>query len=379
MTTLKLMLRTRFGWSGHPEELSYFGKMRLRLATVTAFFILLSLIALVGLPGRGSHGFNSVNFSHALQRTLPFDFVVSLAVFAYFGLPAIGSLMLARRAASNVLTTTQGRCFEVLLAPSIYLFARVGPTLESADWYPLPIEWDTVVMPSNDTYEIEYLPTSGWVHRVRRFGASPRELVQPAPSEVNGGAHAVVDVEEDTQPTAEEQRELRRYARRVLQFWGESAASIAACGWSFIVLGVILGPGTLAFYFWVMTVDPPRHPYNTSDTFAILAFLAVLCIFGCGTSVFGVWTIVLWGRMRRAAQQGSQSVEGDIVSWIPRNQDRETIVKVRVDDGETKILRVRRSFNHRVRRVGRRVRIDYMPVSEYVTDVRYAEALVRAN
>jgi hypothetical protein len=36
-------------------------------------------------------------------------------------------------------------------------------------------------------------------------------------------------------------------------------------------------------------------------------------------------------------------------------------------------------LNHRVRRVGCRVRIDYMPVSEHVTTVRYAEAPVQAS
>ncbi|MGZ3672964.1 MAG: hypothetical protein ACXVCO_01525, partial [Ktedonobacterales bacterium] len=68
MTTLKLMLRTRFGWSGHPEELSYFGKMRLRLATVTAFLILLLSIALVVSPNRNTRDFNSAYISQTLQR-----------------------------------------------------------------------------------------------------------------------------------------------------------------------------------------------------------------------------------------------------------------------------------------------------------------------
>src|SRR5689334_8930201 len=139
MTTLRLRLRTWFGWSGHPEELSYFGRLRLRLASFTAFFILLFLIGSEVFVGVSRRDFNSAYISQTLQRTLLFDFAISLAVFAYLGVPAIGSKVLARRATSDVLTTTQGRCFEVLLAPPIYLFARIGPTLESADWYPLAI------------------------------------------------------------------------------------------------------------------------------------------------------------------------------------------------------------------------------------------------
>lgn len=220
MTTLRLRLRTWFGWSGHPEELRRLGGLRLRVASSTAFYILLAFIGIQLFPVVTSHGLNSVYLSHTLQRFLPFGLIMSIALWAFFGLPGIGYLILARRAASDALTVTQGRCFEVLLAPSIYLFAWIGPTLESADWYPLPIEWDTLVLPSKDTYEVEYLPTSGWVHRVRRFGASPHELVQPAPSEVNDGAQAAAtdEEEENAQSGVEEQRELRRYARRVLQF-----------------------------------------------------------------------------------------------------------------------------------------------------------------
>ena len=376
MTTLRLRLRTWFGWSGHPEELSRFGKLLLRITSFWAFSILLVWILIGLLPVVSKYGLNNVYISHTLQRILPVGFAMSLALFAYFGLPAIGRLMLARRAASDMLTTTQGRCFDVLLAPPFYLFARIGPTLETADWYPLPIEWDAVVAPSNDTYEVEYLPTSGWVHRVRRFGASPRELVQPPPSDVSSEARAADAEEEDKQPSAEEQRELRRYARRIWGFWGESAASVVASGWSFIVLGMLAGPGMVAFYLWLRAV---YHPTRPDDVLAMVVYFAFVCILGCGSSVLGVWSLRLWGRVRRAAQQGPLSVEGDVVSWISLRQGRETIVKVRADDGETKILRVRRSFNHQVRHVGSRVCIDYMPVSEYVTDVRYAEAPVRAN
>ncbi len=372
MTTLRFRLRTWLGWGGHPEELRTLGEMRLRHATFTAFFILLSLIALVGLPGRGSHGFNSVNFSLALQRTLPFDFVISLAVFAYLGAPAIGNLLLARRVASDVLRTTQGRCFEVRLAPSIYLFAQIGPTLENARWYPLPIEWDAVVMPSEDTYEVEYLPTAGWVHRVRRFGASSRELVQPAPSEVNNEEQATEEQKkQQKQPSAEEQRELRRYTRRVWQCWGEPAVSIAACGWTGVLSGIIFAPGMLVLAYWYVATYPELA--RKSDAVAGIVFLATFFAIGCGCIIWGVWSFRLWGRVRRAAEEGAQSVEGDVVSWLPYRQGRETIVKVRADDGTAKILRVRRLFTNRVRRVGGRVRIEYMPISEYVTTVSYAD------
>lgn len=110
-----------------------------------------------------------------------------------------------------------------------------------------------------------------------------------------------------------------------------------------------------------------------------LVFLATFFAIGCGCIVWGVWSFRLWQRVRRAAQQGTLSVEGDVVSWVPRNQDRETIVKVCADDGTTTILRVRLVFNHRVRRVGSRVRIDYLPVSEYVTDVQYAGVPARVG
>lgn len=235
MTTWKLIVRTWFGWSRHPEELSYFGRMRLRFGSSRAFYLLLILIGFQLFPVVKAYGLNSMYISHTLQRILPADFILPLVFWAYVGLPGIGYVTLARRAASDVLTTTQGRCFDVRLASSNYLFARIGPTLESARWHPLPIEWDLIVIQTDDTYEVEYLPTSGWVRRVRRFGASPRELVQRAPSEANSGAPAAVAAKEDTQPREDEQRELRRYAWRVWSCWGEPAVTIAACGWTGIL------------------------------------------------------------------------------------------------------------------------------------------------
>lgn len=133
----------------------------------------------------------------------------------------------------------------------------------------------------------------------------------------------------------------------------------------------------LLFAYWYTITFPELA--RQGDIVAAIVFLTTFFAIGCGCFIGGVWCLRHWGRVRRAAQQGALSVEGNVVSWMPRNQNRETIVKVRADDGETKILRVRHVFEHRVRRVGARVRIDYMPVSEYVTDVRYAEALAEVD
>lgn len=128
----------------------------------------------------------------------------------------------------------------------------------------------------------------------------------------------------------------------------------------------------LLIAYWYVATYPELA--RKSDVGAGIVFLATFFAIGCGCIVWGIWSFRLWRRVRRAARQETHSVEGDVVSWMPRNQDRETIVKVHADDGETKILRVWGSVNHRVRHVGNRVRIDYVPVSEYVTDVQYVEA-----
>lgn len=344
--------------------------MRLRLTPYLIGYLLLLFVGVQIFIAVRTHGLRAVYLFPVLQRALPVDLVAALAFFMYFGLRAISYRMVARRATLDELATAQGRCFNVVLAPPHCLFARIGPTLEAAIWYLLPIEWDALVAPSEDTFEVEYLPGTGWVQRVRRFGASPRELVQPAPSEVNDAVETA-DEGEGLQPSAEEQRELRRYTRRVWQCWGESAASIGACGWSGVLGGIIFAPGMLVFAYWTVVTSP--IPLRQSDAVAGIMLLATFFAIGCGCIIWGVWSFRLWGRVRRAAQEGAQAVEGEIVSWLPYRRGRETIVKVRADDGETKILRVRGSVNHRVRRVGDRVRIEYMPISEYVTTVSYAE------
>lgn len=94
---------------------------------------------------------------------------------------AISGIIQWRRAeagAPQAPVTVDGYCFDSVLVRSLPLFALIGMTHEQARWFSLPIEWDTVVEPGDDRFELTYTPATGFVERLRRIGAEPQELRQ---------------------------------------------------------------------------------------------------------------------------------------------------------------------------------------------------------
>jgi hypothetical protein len=95
---------------------------------------------------------------------------------------------------------------------------------------------------------MEVMPTTGWVHRLRLAGVSPKELTQPVPeitlldllpaARAPEGAAGVGEPDDEPQDqdgdevgtSAEERRVLRRFARRQPLDWRAGAGAVACVG-----------------------------------------------------------------------------------------------------------------------------------------------------
>jgi hypothetical protein len=90
---------------------------------------------------------------------------------------AISYRRLAQRGEAQSPAIISGQCYEAVHSKS-NIFARIGLSAESEQWYLLPLAWEAVVEPGENHYELTMNPATGFVERLRRLGDAPKELRQ---------------------------------------------------------------------------------------------------------------------------------------------------------------------------------------------------------
>jgi len=306
-----------------------------------------------------------IYFFYLFSSFTAFFFILVCCFLLY----AIRAHILARRVEAQGTEVVWGHCYEILLHLTSVVFVCIGPTKEQAKWYALPQSWEIAVHSPDALLELEIMSGNGFVKQLRRMDHDPLTLDREKP-ELDAAPDEPSDEQsEPPEPSSEEIRELRRYARKHGMFWGASPASVGAQVGTLILLAAFC----LGFTIWF---DIALHPYvkTQSDLFTLIDLSVFVIVIGLGSLIWGLWMLPRWRRMRHASRQPREIAEGVIVSWVKplsstSSSNEETLLKIRLDDGKERIFRIPHRFIERVRTVGARVRITYIPTIERVTYV----------
>jgi hypothetical protein len=295
------------------------------------------------------------------------------------------------------MATIYGRCLDVRIDPPRYFVARIGLNAQSARWYSLPLDWDGVVTPSEAQIELDVLPATGWVERLRHAGPPPRDLrqltldvlieasaVEPDAEDATAGtddASEEAAALEEVGATQDERRAMRQFARHTSLGSRISAPSWHVLGWISVILGmlVMLAPfgvvGYLALAFPQELSRSLKGPDTISVIVLLLAIFVSLGLILVATGIFCLWG---WRRYGRYDSEPAASVDGAVLAWMPYRdmwsptdwqQRTETLISLRLPDAQTHVYRIPIRYLHRVRQRGAHVRITYAPTTERVRAV----------
>jgi hypothetical protein len=304
-----------------------------------------------------------------------------LALTLYLLIPAMSYRRLAQRGEAQPPPIISGRCYEVVQGKSD-IFARIGDSVEPAQWYHLPLAWEADVETSASGYELTVNPATGFVERLRRLGAIPKEVRQFSAMEIEAGqAVASHESDEDEEEksgraTREQRRELKRALRSFGSALGLSPQLFFICGIMFLVLGLVC----LGLIIWLAiilyTTEQTKHAQGAAE--ASIAFVAFLTAFSMAILGYGFYLFWIWHRTRRLEHEESAQIEGVIVYWMPYGNPgyeprADTLLRMRADDGSTQVFRVHRRWENRVRTPNQRFRVTYLPTTHRVLDVRMVD------
>lgn len=390
MTLLRLRLRRWFlGWGGHPEELRFLSWYLRRVFWVhIPLAVFLEAIILVWMFAE--HG--RVDFAFALRLTVGPQILLILYALSHL----IRSETYRRRAREATLNPEHlmGYRYGVAFDPPSPCYVSFGLTAETAKWYVVPLEWEEIIATAQpDTpFELWVLPVTGWVERLRRGGAEPLAVSQPAPEPLPAGEavpseQAQEDATEDQGATREEARAMKRFARRAGLTW---LATSRYLFWSWItctsagLVGCALNAVLIAW--WVAT--SPQAIESNEIRLALAFLVAIAELPGLICIVMGLWQFAAWRRVRRLDATPVEAT-GEVVAWmryrnwwgpskIRQDQRREKLIQLRAADGTEQIFRLPPKLAHRVQRRGEHVRITYRAGSGHVLDVRHVEVPVQA-
>lgn len=383
MLLLRLRLRSWFlGWGLHPEELRV-----LSAYSRHAFWVCLQGAILLEaiIPVASFIQYRSVDFASAARvMAVPQVFILGFAL-SYLA----RSLIYRRRAREATLVPEHliGYCYRVAFDPPSPCFIRFGVSAEAAHWYAVPLEWEELISaaPPGMLFELWVLPATGWVERLRRGGAEPREVTQPAPdlrpltgrnARGDGGeppndGDIEADAAEDDGATKAEARAMRRYARHAGLMWQQSPKQLA--GWAIVslLLGLFACTVPLAFAIVLIVVAPQVR--RADDMVAIAIMVAIFEVLGgLLLAVCGLPSFVAWRRVRRPTLQAQ--VTGTVVAWTALR----TLVTIRTADGGEQIVRLPPKLAHRIEDRGDLVWITYRTDTGQVLDVRHVAEPVEA-
>ncbi len=217
------------GWGSDAEELQQWRRVYtftsrgfLGMSLLTAIFFTLRFgVRFDVLPRFHIDGSRTLSFAQLGGLLAP---VVSTPL-ALALITAILSIAHRRRAEAGAQaqpTSLYGECFAAALGWSHTYFALIGPTRQSAQWFRLPIDWDTTVEPCADRFSLTYNPATGFVSELKRIGAQPQALPDTTEiAEVYGP-----NDELPGDPTEEQRHEMLQMASRGGTYWGSSTSSV---------------------------------------------------------------------------------------------------------------------------------------------------------
>lgn len=381
MLLLRLRLRTwLFGWGLHPEELRVLSGYRVRAFRAYAVMVLVLFAAIfVAIPGLQGY---STPINIRVREGIGL-LVILLLLAIYLAVPA---LIYRRRAREATLVPEHliGYCYRVAFNLSSSCFIRFGISAETAHWYAVPLEWEELIStaPLGTPFELWVLPVTGWVERLRRGGAEPREVALPAPdlrplsgrdargeaSETPDDRDAETDAAEDDGATKAEARAMRRYARRAGVIWQESPKQLAGWGVVLVVIGLFacIVPAVLAA--WV--IPQVQRP---GDRVAIAFLVALFEVLGTFALVLGMPRLLGWRHVRRLDTTQAEAT-GTVIAWTASAM----LIKIRTACSSEQIFRLPPKLAHRIEDRGDLVRITYRPETGQVLDVRHVPAPVEA-
>jgi hypothetical protein len=132
----------------------------------------------------------------------------------------------------------------------------------------------------------------------------------------------------------------------------------------------------------ILVVLFPKSFSDPGGRLGGLIFLALMLIEGIACMVYGIRLLRAGRRARTTRHEPPAAVTGEVISWAPynglrtsRDQRRraETLIRIRLPDGTTRIFCIPRAYLHRVRELGAPVRIAYLPSTGRVVDARRLE------
>ncbi len=192
----RLRLRTLQGWGCDVPELRQWARFYALGVRILPIFIAVEFaLPLVIFDVLPRLGIGAAQPSLAMRLSLPL-LVVGLLLMVVFAYLYLRHSVRAEAGAHQPPSTHNGSCFATIQA-SPQLFALIGLAREQAQWFCLPTEWDTIVEPCADRFELTYIPATGYVERLRRIGAEPRELRQEASAQTGADDTAPTDSEGD--------------------------------------------------------------------------------------------------------------------------------------------------------------------------------------
>jgi hypothetical protein len=378
MTMLRLRLRAWLGWGRPQDDLRVQSAQLFRAVWVGVVGYGLLLPLFFFIAGMFYEPFGA--FTRNLLTTR-FGLIYGgllLALTLCLLIPAMSYRRLAQRGEAQPPTIISGRCFEVVQGKSD-IFARIGDSVELAQWYHLPLAWEAVVETGASGYERTVNPATGFVERLRRLGEAPKELRQSSAMEVETGQAGESyhlkkgEQDEDTCRATDEQfREVKRTLRAFGPALGLSPQIFLICSIIMVILGFICLGLTIWSAFVLYTADQTRFAPGAAEAGAIyIGFIVALAMAVLGYGFYLFW---IWHRTRRLEHEESAQVEGVTIYWTPYgnplNERRaDTLVQMRADDGSTQVFRVHRRWENRVRTPNQRFRVTYLPTTHRVLDV----------
>jgi hypothetical protein len=220
------------------------------------------------------------------------------------------------------------------------LFARIGPTPESAKWYLLPSDWNTAVSPSGQQITLEVQPYTDFViHLNERNNYELLERLAPT-----------------RKPTRSERREMKRAENRARRGWGMSAAE-ARKTFRQLALWWFLGIGAVAL-FLVCAALTDWIVYRL--LFLPLALLDLYVVVIVGARIMD-GLLRTW---RDGGQAGAsvQTIEGLVTRSFDLNpsanrEHSRAIVWLELPDGSSRPFAVGPRILDRLPPAGRRLRV----------------------
>jgi len=239
-----------------------------------------------------------------------------LVAVLYWLIPALSYRRLAQHGESQPPITVSGRCYELAPGPSA-IFARIGLSAETGQWYPMPLAWGAVVEPGEREYELTVNPATGFVERLRHLGEAAKELRQYSETEIESGQaeesyylnEGELD-EETSKATREQRRELKRLLQTKKRGWGLSPDYIGPSIAALLALGLVIMVmfiGLAVILFGGFSEPEARDPG--------LLILGGVGLFALSTFGCAGYFLRMWWPIRNDKEP--VQAEGTVVSWVP--------------------------------------------------------------